>query len=86
MLRVRFYVSKKKCKGDYRPIKWPIKYPYWCTGENEGSFILVAYVDTIEELLELWPEATDLDGKEEDEIFFSSRFPRPDWYNETENK
>lgn len=34
MLRARFYVSKKKCHGDYRPVKWPIKYPYWCTGET----------------------------------------------------
>lgn len=65
---------------DYRPIKWPIKYPYWCTGENSGSFILIAYVDNMDELYELWPEAEQIEWAEENEIFFSDRFPKPDWY------
>lgn len=81
MIRARFYVDKEKCEGDYRPLKWPIKYPYWCSGESEDSFVLVAYVDSIEELKELWPEASDIEYSEEDEVSFSSRFPKPDWYN-----
>lgn len=80
MKRARFFVSKKACKNDYRPIKWPIKYPYWCTRENSGRFILIAYVDSIDELEELWPEAEQIETTEETEIFFSSRFPKPDWY------
>lgn len=81
MIRARFYVDKEKCEGDYRPLKWVIKYPYWCSGESEDSFVLVAYVDSIEELKELWPEASDIEYSVEDEVSFSSRFPKPDWYN-----
>ena len=80
MIRARFFVSKKACKNDYRPIKWPIKYPYWCTGENSGRFILIAYVDNMDELYELWPEAEQIEWTEKNEIFFSDRFPKPDWY------
>ena len=44
MIRARFYTAEK----DYRPIKWPIKYPYWCSGETaELSAILIAYADTL---------------------------------------
>ena len=34
MQRIRFYLSQDKTDGDYRPVVWPIKYPYWCTGET----------------------------------------------------
>lgn len=80
MLRARFLVIKKKCGGDYRPVKWPIKHPYWCTGETSDDFILVAYADSIKELKELWPEARDIDSEDRDEITFTSRFPKPKWY------
>lgn len=82
MIRSRFFVSKKECEGDYRPVKWPIQYPYWCTGENANYFILVAYVDNINKLMDLWPEATNIDSEEVDKIVFSGRFPKPDWYKE----
>lgn len=80
MIRSRFYVSKKKCGGDYRPVKWPIQYPYWCTGESNKDFVLVAYVNNDEELKELWPEADNIESEEVDKVFFSERFPKPDWY------
>lgn len=85
MIRVRFFVDKEKCDNDYRPVKWPIKYPYWCTGENNSSFVLVAYVSDVRELKDLWPEASDIESKEVDKIFFSARFPKPDWYKDKGN-
>lgn len=51
MFRARFFVEKKKCDGDYRPLIWPIQYSYWCTGENDIFFILVAYVNDIDEFM-----------------------------------
>ena len=81
MLRARFYIDKNECGGDYRPEKWPIKYPYWCTGENLTAFILIAYVDSTKELKELWPEAREIDSESCDNITFTSRFPKPEWYN-----
>lgn len=79
MIRARFYTAEK----DYRPIKWPIKYPYWCSGETgELSAILIAYADSLEEIYEMWPEAENVEWEEVDKIEFTSRFPKPDWYKE----
>lgn len=86
MIRARFYVKKKDCDNDYRPVKWPIKYPYWCTGENSDCFIIVAYADNVEQVVELWPEACFIEPQEVDAIEFTSRFPKPKWYNEEETK
>lgn len=80
MIRARFFVNKKECNGDYRPITWPIKYPYWCTGQRDNDFVLVAYGDSIENIKELWPEASNIEFTETSQIEFSSRFPKPDWY------
>jgi hypothetical protein len=76
VLRVRFKTKHK----DYRPAIWPIQHPYWCSGHGEGYHILLAYVDSIEQLREQWPEAYDLDSEEVTEYQFSSRFPKPDWF------
>lgn len=86
MIRVRFFVNKETCGNDYRPVKWPIKYPYWCTGEHTDDdsceyFVLVAYADSIKQIQELWPEAQTIIGEEVDKIEFTSRFPKPKWYN-----
>lgn len=86
MIRARFYIKKIDCNNDYRPIKWPIKYPYWCTGENADSFIIVAYVNNVEQIMELWPEAYSVESEEVQDIVFTSRFPKPEWYNEEETK
>ena len=84
MIRARFYVKKKDCDNDYRPVKWPIKYPYWCTGESPDCFIIVTYADNVEHIMELWPEACFIESKEVDAIEFTSRFPKPKWYNKKE--
>ena len=55
MIRARFYIKKSDCGNDYRPVKWPIKYPYWCSGESDDSFILVAYAEDEDSIKELWP-------------------------------
>jgi hypothetical protein len=78
MIRARF----KTDSHDYRPVKWPIKHPYWCTGYNfEGEAVIVAYADNEEQIKELWPEATAIDVMEENvkEYFFNGRFPKPEW-------
>lgn len=77
MIRARFKVLDE----DYRPIKWPIKHPYWCTGYGgDGRAILVAYADDEEEILANWPDAHDIDISEATEYTFTSRFPKPDWF------
>ena len=81
MKRFRFYLDKEACGYDYRPVVWPIRYPYWCSGENADSFILIAYAESEDEIRSQWPEVEDFDFVEDvDGITFSSRFPKPDWY------
>jgi len=75
MIRVRFKTDSE----DYRPVNWPIKHPYWCTGSGEGCSIIVAYADDEAEILSNWPEAFDIDVDDVDVYEFSSRFPKPDW-------
>ena len=83
MIRVRFQIKFKDCGEDYRPVKWPIKYPYWCTGQTDDAFTLMAYADDIDYILNLWPEASRIEIYKADKIEFSSRFPKPNWYNDT---
>ena len=76
MIRARFHANE----DDYRPVNWPVKYPYWCTGYGDDYSIVVAYADDKAEILSNWPEATHIDIEEDAEIKFSGRFPKPDWY------
>ena len=88
MILTRFFINKVTCGGDYRPVEWPIKYPYWCTGESYDEngdlqyFTLVAYADSIKQIQQLWPDAQCIIGKKVSGIEFSDRFPKPEWYNE----
>lgn len=75
MLRVRFHANEE----DYRPVKWPVKHPFWCTGYGDGYSIVVAYADNVEEIMENWPEATELDIEECSGYTFTSSFPKSAW-------
>ena len=81
MIRARFYIKFKDCGNDYRPVKWPIKHPYWCTGGSVDSFVIVAYAENVEQINDLWPEAYMIECEEVNEITFTTRFPKPKWYN-----
>ena len=82
ILRARFNIKFKRCNGDYRPLTWPLEYPYWCTGEGYDYFTIVAYVKDVETLYSQWPEAEQVDIEEVDKVEYSSRFQKPDWYKE----
>jgi hypothetical protein len=76
MIRARFYVNP----DDYRPVNWPIKHPYWCSGSTDENNIIVAYADDVKEILENWPDAVDIDFEERTEYIFTDRFPKPSWF------
>lgn len=79
MIRARF----KTIDDDYRPVNWPIKHPYWCTGyDSDDSPIIVAYADDEAEVLRNWPDAYAIDAEPADSYKFTSRFPKPDWFTE----
>ena len=62
MIRARFHVNKE----DYRPVNWPIKHPYWCTGYGADYAVIVAYADGEAEILRNWPDASHIDSDEAD--------------------
>jgi len=77
LLRVRFYCNLE----DPRPVNWPIKFPYWVTGEDDKNSIVVAYADSIKYIMDNWPDAIKIESSEVEEIVFTDRFPRPKWYS-----
>lgn len=76
MLRIRFQANLE----DYRPINWPVKHPYWCSGEGDTYSIVISYADNEKYIYDNWPEAKNLDIQEVDEYEFSDRFPKPNWF------
>ncbi len=79
MIRARF----KTTHEDYRPVNWPIKHPYWCTGESGGHHVVVAYAENEAEILVNWPEAYDIESEHAESYTFTSRFQKPDWLEDT---
>ncbi len=78
MIRARF----KANENDYRPVNWPVRHPYWCTGYGEDCAIIVAYAEDESEIRENWPEAEDIDSEVVEGYVFTSRFPKPDWFKD----
>lgn len=76
MIRARFKADER----DYRPVNWPVKHPYWCTGYGDDYSIVVAYADDEAEILRNWPEARDIESDEVEGYTFSDRFQKPDWF------
>ena len=80
MLRIRFEANA----DDPRPINWPVKHPYWITGEaGDGSYAtVVSYADDEQYIFANWPEAKNLDAQEVEGYSFTGRFPKPEWFQE----
>ena len=78
------YRFKTRANDDYRPLIFNPKYPWWCSGhgeDNAGDYtIIVAYLPPNEDLLKYWDDAFDVDFTEEKEIIFTSRFGKPDYF------
>lgn len=79
MRRFRFFVPGE----DPRPIEFPPTGPFWCTGYNDTHCIVVAFAPDLDTLIrdDHWPDAEEVDDMGEQEITFSGRFPKPDWWN-----
>lgn len=76
MLKYRF---QTRSIDDYRPLIFNPKYPWWCSGTSEDSATIIAYLPESESLATYWDDAFDVDVRTE-EITFSDRFPKPDYY------
>lgn len=67
---------------DSRPIKFPPPGPCWCTGGGTGYSIVVAYLPIGVDVKEFWPEATEIETEVKEQIEYSDRFQKPDWYTD----
>lgn len=81
------YHFRTRSVGDCRPLIFNPAYPWWHTGTaGDASYAsIVAYLPDGEPLSKYWDDAYDIDSDEE-EITFSPRFPRPDYYQEAQNE
>lgn len=43
------------------------------------------YGENVEQVKDLWPEAYMIECEEVNEITFTTRFPKPKWYNSSSN-
>lgn len=83
LYRCRFIVNGE----DPRPVKWPIKHPYWITGYDDDDYaIIVSYTNDENYIYENWPDAKDIGMEEMLCYVFSDRFPSPKWFNESEQQ
>ena len=82
MIRARFKANLE----DPRPVTWPIKHPYWVSGEEASGSndraILIAYADDEAQIMELWPDAEEIEYEEVNGYKFTTRFIKPEWFNE----
>lgn len=75
-LRHRFHANL----DDWRPITFPPPGPCWRTGEGDGYSVVIAYLPPIVPVTDYWPEASEIESSPCDEIVFTERFPRPEWW------
>lgn len=81
------YRFKTYAVDDYRPLVFNPKYPWWCSGYGENDdrecAVIIAYLPEDEDLLKYWDDAFDVEFTEEQEIVFTSRFPKPNYFKES---
>jgi hypothetical protein len=65
---------------DNRPVTFNPAYPWWESGFDDKSSIIVAYLPSKEPLEKYWPEAKNVEYTDEKQIEFTSRFPQPNYY------
>lgn len=76
-IRYRFHANL----DDSRPVIFPPPGPWWETGTGEDFAVVVAYLPPNANLLDYWPEASNIDPHEHtNKIVFTDRFPKPDWW------
>lgn len=83
-IRYRF---KTWSMPDMRPIIFNPAYPWWCSGYagDDSYATIVAYLPAGEPLERYWDDA-EIDFQDEcDEITFTDRFAKPDYFVETES-
>lgn len=80
-IRYRF---KTESVADWRPVVFDPRFPYWCSGVagDDSYATIVAWLPGAEPLKKYWDDAFDVESTEHDEITFTDRFPKPNYFTE----
>ncbi len=84
MTWIRYRLHTKSVE-DYRPLVFDARYPWWCSGEaGDGSTAtIIIFLPKGEDLLKYWDDAEITDADECDNITFTDRFAKPDYFVES---
>lgn len=78
-LRYRFRTASI---GDYRPLLFNPKFPWWCSGQSDSHATIIAWLPKGESLEKYWDDAEGIEFTEHEKIEFTGRFPKPDYFIE----
>lgn len=78
-VRHRFYT---RSVDDPRPLVFNPRYPWWESGYGQDFAVIVAYLPEDENLYKYWDDAFNIESTEQQQIVFTNRFPRPDYFLE----
>lgn len=69
---------------DSRPIAWPLYHPYWIVRMSHDANMMMAYVESIDDVTTFWPEATEITVFENNALRygFNANFQEPSWLKE----
>lgn len=80
-LRVRLFSEAEDFRPIYKPPALP-EGPWWCSGyDSDDRAVIIAYVKSLETIEKQWPEGEIDFFDNVEKVEFSSRFPKPEWWN-----
>jgi len=94
LLRVGFlspvpprHLGDPKYIHDSRPICWPLFHPYFVVRQSADGNMLMAYVESVDDIKTFWPEATEITVFEEGvtKYMFNADFQPPSWLAEVQS-
>jgi hypothetical protein len=74
------YRFKTNAVKDSRPLVFNNKFPFWITGESDKDVTIVAFLPKTENLSIYWNDAFEIQSSEHEEIYFTERFNKPDYF------
>lgn len=79
MIRAQFRVYDYT----FHPAGFQTDHPYWCVEEGKDYYDMYAYADDGEDLKKRWPNAVNIKISPAKKYEFSSDFPKPLWFKDS---
>ena len=56
-----------------------MKYPFWCVDSKDDRSEMMAYVESKDKLLDLWPDAFEIEGHAMRGVLYTRAYKKPSW-------